>query len=342
MSITIKDIARESGYAVGTVSRVLNNRPDVSEKAKEKIMEVVEKHNFRLNNNAKHLKQQASKSVAVVVKGSQNMLFAPIVEQMQGTIQGRGFDCLMYYINENDNEMEQALQVCKDRHPLGILFLGSNLTYFEESFSQIKIPCVLVTNSARGLNFDNLSSVSTDDADAAKAVILYLIENGHRKIGILGGYIDKSRAAAARYEGCKKAFEEKNIDFDPEIQYEASMFSAAGGYEAMKKLLEKMPGITAVFAMADVMAMGAVRAIKDRKLSVPSDISVIGFDGIELADYMVPKLTTIRQNREEIARRSVEILMNNIENDSPAVHEVVPFDIINGESTKQLYLEENK
>ena len=111
MAITIKDIAKESGYAVGTVSRVLNNHPDVSETARAKILEVVEKHHFRLNSNAKHLKQQSSNGIAIVIKGSQNMLFASIVEQMQGMIREQGFACLMYYIGEMENEMEQALQL---------------------------------------------------------------------------------------------------------------------------------------------------------------------------------------------------------------------------------------
>ena len=115
MALTIKDIARESGYAVGTVSRVLNNHPDVSDKARAKILEVVEKHHFKLNSNAKHLKQQASNGIAIIVKGNQNMLFASIVEQMQGMIREKGYACLMYYIGEMENELEQALQVIIER-----------------------------------------------------------------------------------------------------------------------------------------------------------------------------------------------------------------------------------
>ncbi len=340
MSITIKDIARESGYAVGTVSRVLNNRPDVSETARKKIMEVVDKYNFRLNNNAKHLKQQASKSVAVIVKGSQNMLFAPIIEQMQDDIQSKGFDCLIYYINETENELNEAIQVLKERRPLGILFLGSNRQYFINQFDKISVPCVLVTNSGLDLNYDNLSSVSTDDSAAAGAVINYLVEKGHRNIGILGGDLTQSKAAISRFEGCEKAFADCGIEFDKDKSYQTAMFSTLSGYNAMIELLDKASDITAVFAMSDVMAMGAIRAIKDRGLSVPQDISVVGFDGIELAQFFVPKLTTVRQNREEIANRSVEILMSAIENGTPAVHEFIPFYIITGESTKQLYSEE--
>ena len=97
-----------------------------------------------------------------------------------------------------------------------------------------------------------------------------------------------------------------------------------------------------LFAMSDVKAIGAVRAITDRGLKVPQDISVIGFDGIEMIDYLIPKLATIRQNREEIARQSIEVLMQAVHGRTDAVHRVVPFEIITGESTKRLYLEENK
>ncbi len=334
--MTIKDIARESGYAVGTVSRVLNNHPDVSDTARERIMEVVEKYHFRLNNNAKHLKQQASNGIAIIVKGSQNMLFAAIVEQMQGMIKRKGYACLIYYIDEVEDELEQALQVLRERRPMGILFLGSNLEYFRERFSAVTVPCVLVTNSAASLNFENLSSVSTDDDSGAVAAIELLISLGHCKIGILGGQMEKSMAALTRYVGCKKAFAGRGMAFEPERQYEPALFSMSEGYQAMGRLLDRMPELTAVFAMSDVMAVGAIRAIRDRGLRVPEDISVVGFDGIELGSYLTPKLTTIRQDREKIAARSVEILLQCIGEETSGVHELVPFRIISGESTRRI------
>lgn len=340
MSITIKDIARESGYAVGTVSRVLNNQPDVSETARQKIMEVVNRHHFKLNSNAKHLKQQASNAIAVIVKGSQNMLFASILGQLQGEIGKKGYDCLIYYINEIENEMETALQVIKERRPVGIMFLGSNHQFFRRQFENVKIPCIFVTNSAKELNFENLSSVTTDDCDAGYAAVKHLIEQGHRNIGILGGYIEESRTAAERYKGCKKAFEEYGINFDFYRNYESTMFSVEYGYAAAKKLLQRANDITALFAMSDVMAIGAMRAITDMGMKVPQDISLVGFDGIDLSDYLVPKLTTIRQSREQIATRSVEILTDIIDNKKEAVYEVVPFQIKKGESTRKLSLED--
>lgn len=333
--MTIKDIAKESGYAVGTVSRVLNNHPDVSEKARKTIMAVVEKHHFKLNSNAKHLKQQASSGIAIIVKGSQNMLFASIVERLQRLISEKKYASFIYYIGEEENEVERAERACQERHPLGILFLGSDLEFFKERFDRLEIPCVLVTNSAAELGFDNLSSVSTDDEAGAQAAVEHLLKLGHRNIGILGGYMEKSHAAHTRYKGCEKAFAEQGMKLEPGRQYRSAFFSMGEGYHAMEQLFEQMPDLTAVFAMADVLAVGAIRAIRDRGLRVPEDVSVIGFDGIELGNYLSPRLTTVRQARERIADRSLEILLSDIAGERPAVHELLPFDIVEGESTAE-------
>ena len=340
--MTIKDIAALSGYAVGTVSRVLNGSPNVSDEARRKILAVVQAHDFRLNNNAKHLKQQSSSGVAIIVKGTENMLFASIIERLQGRIKEKGFPVLVYYIDEDDNEVEQAVQVCQERRPQGIMFLGSNLANFRSRFSTVGIPCILVTNSAAELPFENLSSVGTDGADAGDHAIEHLVRLGHREIGILGGRVwdDANAAASNRYVGALRAFARNGIAFDPARQFAAARFAMQSGYEAMQVLLEKMPELTAVFAMSDVMALGAVRALQDHGRRVPEDISVIGFDGIELGRDVTPRLTTICQYGERIADRSVELLLRQIDTFTEAANEIVPFDLIPGESVKRVSPEE--
>lgn len=330
--MTIKDIARESGYSVGTVSRVLNDAAGVSDKAKIAVMEIVERHHFQLNNNAKMLKQQTNQGIAIIIKGAQNMLFSLLLESIQVLIAKNGYASMMFYIGEDDNEVEYAYRVCQERRPLGILFLGSNRKNFRKSFHMISVPCVLVTNSAEELGFANLSSVSTDDRAAAKRAVDRLFELGHKCIGVLGGKKETSYTALNRYLGARESFDEHGVCFDDEKQLVSSYFSVSAGYEAMEKMLDKMPEVTAVFAMADVMAIGAIRAIYDRGLSVPEDISVIGFDGIDVGRYMVPRLTTIRQHREVIASRSVEILLECIEGSSHSVYEVESFHLVPGES----------
>lgn len=331
--MTIKDIAKESGYAVGTVSRVLNDQPGVSEKAKVRIMEVVDKYQFRLNSNAKLLKQQSTDSVAIIIKGNKNMLFAGLVEILQGLIKDKSYTSLVYYINEDGNEVEQAMQICRDIKPLGILFLGSNKENFREKFEYVDVPCVLVTNSAEGLDFENLSSVCINDENAAKTAIEYLITLGHKKIAVLGGEMQHSTPAKARYEGCLAAFVANGIDFEPDKYYESDYFTMEGGYHAMKRLLQKTTDFTAVFAMSDVTAMGAIRAICESGKRVPEDISVIGFDGIEIGQYIVPRLTTIRQPDERIAERVVDILLKQISGEGTVIHEQTTFTLVEGNST---------
>lgn len=334
--MTIKDIARESGYSVSTVSRVLNNRRDVSSEAKKKIDEIVAAHNFVPNNNAKHLKQMVTKTILVLVKGNSNMLFASIVEEIQKTVEKTKYTVSIYYLDELENEVEQAINLMRERKPLGMLFLGGNPQFFKKEFNQIRIPCVLVTNQGTQMAFDNLSSVATDDVEAAMCAVDFLIKQGHKRIGILGGDTAVSHTSKQRLEGCKKSFEKNGLAYKPEECYEKARFSYESAYKAMNRLLDRGLGITAVFAMSDVMAIGAIRAVRDRNLEVPEDISIIGFDGIPLADYYNPKLTTVKQQYQILATRSVEILLGAIDLKKPAVHEIIPFELVAGESVKQI------
>ena len=332
--VTIKDIARESGYSVSTVSRVLNNRNDVSPDARKKIEEVVAKFNFVPNNNAKHLKQNNSKAIGVLVKGISNMLFASVVEEIQRMIEKTEYTLVVSYLDEDADEVEQAILLCRERKPLGLLFLGGNPEYFHREFSGVDVPCVLVTNRANEMHFENLSSVATDDIAAARCAVDQLFVAGHRRICILGGDFDKSYTSHQRFLGCEQSFSEHGAVLDVEHCYEKARFSFGSACRAMKRLIGKFPDVTAVFAMSDVMAIGAIRALRDLGYRVPEDVSVIGFDGTSLAEYYNPKLATIKQQHQTLANRSIEILFGQIELKKEPIHEIVPFEFVNGESIR--------
>lgn len=161
--MTIVDIAKEAGYSVSTVSRVLNGRRDVSEEARDRIMRIVEAYQFVPNNNAKHLKQTVSQSILILVKGTSNMLFTNIIEVIQNTIEGSDYSLRVHYLDEDADEVKEAVRMCREHKPMGILFLGGNIQYFHEEFELVNVPCVLVTDRADKLGFRNLASVSTDD-----------------------------------------------------------------------------------------------------------------------------------------------------------------------------------
>lgn len=334
--VTIKDIAKEAGVAVSTVSRVLNAHPDVSDATKKKVEEVVERRKFVPNSNAKHLKQQNTTIIGIFVKGKFNFLFYSILEKIQHHIEEEGYIAVVNYLDEDSNEVHQARVFCNEKKPRGIMFLGGNLKNFEEEFGKITLPAVLVTNYGENLGFDNLSSVATDDVSAVEAAIEYLVDRGHTKIGVIGGKCEKSNISDVRMRGALNVLRKHGLEFDQELQYEKARYSFDSAYDAAKRLLDKKLGITAVFAMSDVMAIGAMRAMADQGFKIPEDISVIGYDGIDLVNYYNPKLTTIRQLQDSLAKNAVEILISQIEKNSPPVHKILSYELLEGQSVKKL------
>lgn len=330
--MTIKDIARLSGYSLGTVSRVLNNHPDVSRKARERVMAVVQEQGFEPNTNARHLKMRAKSAVAVLVKGSQNLLFSDILERIQAKFLTSGEEVYVDYLDEDDNEIQYAMQLSKQKNPRGFLFLGGDMEFFRRDFSNLTVPCVLLTNDARELNFSNLSSFSTDDGAGAKEAVDYLYACGHRKIGVLGGNLSKDQISYRRLEGVYRSAGKWGLEFETERQYEPCRYSMAAGYEAAKRLLKREPELTAIFALGDVIALGAMRAMADLGLKIPEDISIIGYDGIVSSAYSIPRLTTIRQDGEALADSGVRTLLQSIHYELPPVHERIPFQLVERES----------
>ena len=330
--MTIKDLAEKTGYSVGTVSRALNGMPDVSKKARAVILRAAAESGYEPNLNAKQLKQQHSALILAIVRGARNELFGMMLVVIQSLIAQSPYRLETDYIDEEEDEVHRAVQLCREKKPLGILFLGGSSRNFQEGFENIRIPAVLLTNDARELGFSNLSSVSTDDALASQTAVERLLDLGHRDIVIIGGPRENSDTGRQRYEGCVSAFAGRGIPFHPEQQYRESRYSYREGYQAALALLDRNQSFTAVFAMADVLAVGAVRALRDRGLKVPRDVSVIGIDGLPLGDFLCPRLSTVRQEVEEMARRGVTILLDVLENHGPARHETVPFTLLPGES----------
>lgn len=334
--MTIKDLSAQTGYSVGTVSRVLNNQPNVSEKARTVILAAARESGFQLNANAKQLKQQHSNTILVVVKGTSNDLFGNLVEALQARMTSADHPLFVDYMDEDDNEVLHAIQLCREKKPMGILFLGGNNQNFRTDFDKIGIPCVLVTNSAEGLSFRNLSSVSSNDRLASRAAIDHLISLGHRKIAVIGGDRNVSDTTRLRYTGCMEAFQAHGIAFDPELDYEGVRFSFSDGYKAARNLLQHRRDFTALFAMSDVMAIGAIRALRDAGLRVPEDVSVMGFDGLAIGEFTVPRLSTVAQDVQELAERSIRMLLENISTPQPPRYETVPVRVAWRESAKRV------
>ena len=333
--MTIKDLAEKTGYSVATISRVINKQPNVSEKARSVIAAAVEESGFQININAKQLKQHAT-SILVVVKGTSNEMFSEMLETIQTLVAQTNYPLHVAYVDEDSNEVLSAIQFCREKKPLGILFLGGNSRNFINDYDKIDLPCVLVSSDGSNVDNPHISSVCTDDRQAARCAMDALVALGHKKIVIVGGDKDISDTCRLRYEGCMQSLSRHGIAFNSELDYRGVHFSYKDGYDAAQQLISDGREFTALFAMADVMAIGAIRALHDNGLRVPQDVSVMGFDGLPIASYMVPQLSTVIQDVDGMARRSFELLIDNIENGSKARHMTVPFVLSRNESTRRI------
>lgn len=333
--MTIKDIARECGFSVSTVSRALNNHPDISQATKERVQQVVQSHGFVPNTNARQLKVQQSRSVLIIVKGAFNVFFADILERMQTAIADADYSAEVHYIDEDADEVYIGAQLQRERKPLGMIFLGGNVHVFQKSFGAIDIPSVLATTVSAEMQFTNLSCVGIDDEACGAKAFTHLHENGHTHIGVIGGDRVRSFISQQRYSGFYNASVKANKPH-ADNYYQASSFSMESGYKAAKKLLQRENKITALFCMSDLVAVGAMRAVQDMGYKVPQDISIMGFDGIALAKFSTPRLATICQPQQEIAEKSVTLLLAQIEKNKPVENVLLPFTFLQGESVQSL------
>ncbi len=336
--MTIKDIARMSGVSITTVSRVLNNRPDVSAESRRKVLDVIESTNYIPNNSARDLVKTKSDAIGLVVRGISNPFYTDIIHAVEAGITGGGYTMVMQQIGSCDDELKQAAVMEREKRLLGLVLLGGRFDYSAADLALLNVPfvCCSFGNHYGTLEHADYSSVSIADMENACRATRYLIENGHKRIAALITRPDDHSISQLRYEGYCKALTDAGITPDDSLVICTDTFNIQAAYQAMNRTLDSGADFTAVFAISDNMAIGAMRALREHGHTVPDDCSVIAIDGIEVSDYIDPPLTTLCQPMEKMGRRSIEILLDMIEGRAGNFHEVLPTVLRVGGSVKKL------
>ncbi|MGN0779558.1 MAG: LacI family DNA-binding transcriptional regulator [Aristaeellaceae bacterium] len=319
---TIKDIARKAGVSVTTVSRVLNHRPDVNWETREKVEQVMADCHFVGNANARGLKQTDSDVVAIILRGRRNPFLSALAEAMMHYGRDSKAAFLLEFIDERDDEFQTALRLFHEKRVNGFIFIGSRIDERSAVLDGMDIPMVFATGGFGHERLPHSCSVSVDDRAMACAAVKHLLECGHRSIAVFGGSRSTGDNLSLRYLGALDAFREAGIAFD-ESRYVETLFSLEGACASAKAYFANEPDTTAVFCMSDMVAMGVIRALHDLGRRVPEDVSVFGFDGTEMGGYFIPRLTTVEQPVDDIARESVRVLMDMMQNDAPPADVVV-------------------
>jgi len=318
---TIKDIAAMAGVSVTTVSRVLNHRPDVNVATREKVERIIQECHFVGNTNARGLKQ-GNEVIGVVIRGRSNPFLSSLAEAILDRADNVPDNFVTEYIDERADEFRTAVHMTHQNHVKGLIFVGSLIDERVKVLQGMDIPMVFTTVNAETASLPRASSVAVDDRHMGRLVAEELLSCGHRNIAIFGSNPVAGDSLAMRFQGFCDAFADRGLTYDRSL-YRECRFSYESGYEMARAFFVERPETTALFAMSDTVAVGAIRALRDIGKSVPGDVSVIGFDGVDIGRYTLPRLTTVEQPVDEIARRSVNLLLDMMEKNAAPRHILV-------------------
>ncbi len=340
-AMTIKDIAKKCGVGASTVSRAINNHPEISEETRNMIMEVIKESNFIPNKSARNLKLTDTKTIAVLIKGIDNPFFQKIIKVLEEEIQGKKYTFILHKVESNQDEIEVALELIKEKRLKGIVFLGGFFSHQEEELKKINVPFVLSTIAiSDDVDKKIYSSVSVNDTSESRKIVDLLYEYGHTKIAILASDNRDRSISKLRVDGYCSSLESKGITVDENLirytEERCNAYTMDNGYKLMKDLLETKEDFTAVYAISDSMAIGACKAILECGKRIPQDYSVVGFDGLDITYYYNPSVTTIRQPVEEMAKETTKILFDLINKKTKNQHKVFEGELIIRESISRL------
>ena len=335
---TIYEIAKIAGVSPTTVSKVINNYPDVSDKTRAKIKKILDEENFLPSPQAQFLSTKKTWTLGIVYfenlgVGLTHPFFSGVIEAFKRQADKYGYSLL--FGSKNDRlKNDTFLEYFKYKSVDGIAIICTDpndketLELIESDF-----PIVVID-----MFNEDTSTVASDNMDGCYLAVKYLYDLGHRRIAhIIGASKSDNWASNIRRKGYEKAMERLGLEVIDGYIADGINFDVSGGYRAMKELLKLKEIPTAVFAAADKIALGAIDALKDEGLSVPGDISIVGFDDIELARYVTPRLTTIRQNREEIGKTAVDLLVKQINGKTKLkINKIIPVELIERNSCKRI------
>lgn len=337
--ITIRDIAKKCGVGVSTVSRAMNNHPDINPETRAMILKVMSEYHYVPNNSARNLKRSDARAIAVLVKGMDNMFFNNMVSILEEKSRKNKYSCIIERVEEKADEVDAAIEIVKEKRLRGIIFLGGNFTHPREKMEQIPVPYVITTVGIRQEEGLSYASVSVDDYRESRRMVEYLISCGHRKIAILAACKDDISIGRLRLDAYCDVLKEHRIPIRTELirhMTQNDSYSFETGYKLTRQLLSEKAEFTALYTTSDTLAIGACRALKEAGLRVPEDISVAGFDGIDVGEYYIPSITTIRQPVEAMATESARKLFAMIgEQEEPSAN-IFEGELVIRESTGML------
>ncbi|MBM9518734.1 LacI family DNA-binding transcriptional regulator [Desulforhopalus vacuolatus] len=316
--VKIKDIADAAGVSTATVSRVLSNKPHVRPEVKKRVMQIVQKMNYRRNRVAQNLRSNTSKIIALIVSDIENPFFQRVSRAVDDAAFEYGYSVILCNTDENPGKEEASLNLLRDENLAGVILSPTQqaLDNFREDFD-FQMPMVIIDRYVNNLNIDN---VIIDNVQAARTLTAHLIEHGCQRIGGIFGM--GSTTGRERHEGFMQALKDHNITPATDLIKFTSP-KAEDGYNMVMKLLQNPDPPRGILTSNSLLAAGALLAIRESKLAIPDDIAMVSFDNPTWAKLIDPALTVIEQPTYEIGRTAAELLIKRIQDPTRSNRQVV-------------------
>lgn len=332
MRPTIKDVAREAGVSVATVSRIVNGLPGYSEATRKKVAEVIQELGYKPNAVARNLVNRKTNTIGVLLPQLSSSFSAKLLHGIEKVAHEKQYSVIICNTDSNGKRTLDYLNLLREKQVEGILFASEHLKNdYYEAILAMDIPVLAVDAHS---DYETIPFIKVNDEEAAYAASSYLIQKGHHNIGMISGTKDDPISGAPRVKGFLKALAEHDILPEPNL-IEYGDFGFKSGYEAMERLIQKNPYLTAVFAASDEMALGIFSYCYKKGISIPADLSVIGYDDTQVAEMSTPPLTTIHQPIEEMGVDAAASLIKLINNE-PVESKYVPFSLMERDSVINL------
>lgn len=333
----IKDVAELAGVSSATVSYVLNGKCSISDETKSRVLEAIEKLDYVPNLAARGLSMRDSKLIGVVVPQTepgdrlmfQNSFYSEVLGSIEYYARQKGYHILISATDAN----ESYLTLAKQRNLDGIIVIGMYPDDFYHQMKKTQIPIVLIDSYCDDHYYHN---VRIDDAYGSYLATKHVLENGHREVAFFAGQIKENGVMKKRLQGYRQALDEYGVAYQEDHVFEGQI-DYQSGVDLTKKLLDSKLPVTAVVAAADILAIGAMKGFYEAGKKIPEDYSIIGFDDLEISQYMAPGLTTVKQQISRKGQKAVELLLKHIENpELSKQEEVLPLELVKRESVRKI------
>lgn len=335
--MNIKEVAKRANVSISTVSRVINNTAKVSPEARERVEKVLKETNYRPNSLARELQQNKTNTIGVLMSAYDfdTSSIGKSINAITDILKSNGYNIMLGNSRFHIDEEFEFLKVFQEKRVDGILYFASTFTdKHKEVLENYPIPMVIIGQEYNELD---IPYVVYNDFEGAKCATNYIIAKGHQHIGYIGGPSTDQAVGQQRRRGYEEALRESGLPMVKEHEVEGD-FTLESGYHCAKQLLsQQLHPITAIVSSTDFMAIGAIRYLNEQGIRVPQDISVIGFDNINVAKYYNPPLTTISTDKEEAGTKASNLLLSILKKKTTKnKHIMVGYDLIERESVRNI------